>query len=163
MSFRSEQAPSFDSKVLAHCRLQPVQKVRLNSSHRLRLSFRVLPIQHRSGLLFDSVQALVEHRSIASPEVWSPATFSQQQRATYFRWFPNQRLSFVLGLSQPLDALLPLLPAELISSRSRTWGYPYEVLFLLWCCTSSRKPRPSCPFVGFRVYTPKKARPKTRG
>jgi hypothetical protein len=43
---------------------------------------------------------------------------------------PTCRLRCVLRVSHPLDALLPPRPAELVSSRFRSWGLPSEVLLL---------------------------------
>lgn len=49
----------------------------------------------------------------------------------------------------PLDALLPSQLAELISSRLRSWGLPFEASFLFWCRTSSRMPHPSWSWVTY--------------
>jgi hypothetical protein len=46
-------------------------------------------------------------------------------------------------VSHPPDALLPTRPAGLVPSRSRSWGSPFEALFLPSRRTSSRTPSPS--------------------
>jgi hypothetical protein len=46
------------------------------------------------------------------------------------------RLRCVLRVSLPLDALLPMTPPGLISSRSRSWGSPFEVFLRPPCRTS---------------------------
>lgn len=56
---------------------------------------------------------------------------------------PPHRLSCALGVSHPFDALLPSRPAELISSRSRSWGFPFEALIPPERRTFSRTPLPS--------------------
>ena len=50
------------------------------------------------------------------------------------------RFCCALRVSHPLDALLPPRSAELISSRSRSWGLPFEALFPPTCRTPSRTP-----------------------
>jgi hypothetical protein len=52
------------------------------------------------------------------------------------------RLCCVLRVSHPLDALLPPWPVGLISSRSRPWGSPSEVLLPPPRRTPSRAPTP---------------------
>lgn len=58
---------------------------------------------------------------------------------------PTHRLSCVLRVSRPLDALLPPRPAGFVPPRFRSWGLPFEVLLLLGQCrTPFRAPQPSC-------------------
>jgi len=107
----------------------------------------------------------------APPEVLSPIAFSQPHGATYPRRFPHRRLCCALRVSHPLDALLPARPAELISSRSRSWGSPFEAFILTQRRTPSLTPGPSWgsnrfrrtgpPLQGFD--TPREARPRCLG
>jgi hypothetical protein len=107
----------------------------------------------------------------APPEVLSPIAFSQPRRATYPQRFPHRRLCCALRVSHPLDALLPARPAELVSSRSRTWGSPFEASILTRRRTPSLTPGPSWgsnrlrgtgpPLQGFD--TPREARPRCLG
>jgi len=55
---------------------------------------------------------------------------------------PN-RLRCAPRVSHPLDALLPTRPAELISSRFRSWALPFEASILALRRTPSRAPFPS--------------------
>jgi hypothetical protein len=66
----------------------------------------------------------------APSEVSTPCSVSQHQGATRSDAFPMRRFSYVLRFSQPLDVLLPLAPSGLVSSRFRSWGYPFEALIL---------------------------------
>jgi hypothetical protein len=53
------------------------------------------------------------------------------------------------GFGYPLDALLPLQPAGLLSSRLRSWGFrPTRFCSSRQCRTPSRAPPPSCGYLG---------------
>jgi len=87
------------------------------------------------------------------------------------RFFPLQRLSSLaepptsggsqtvrlccaLRVSHPLDALLPARPVGLVSSRSRSWGSPFEALIRLWRRTFFRTPGPSWGWVDSLTHPP---------
>jgi hypothetical protein len=66
----------------------------------------------------------------APSEVWCPLTFLCDGERRAICQGPNLG-SFpgcVLRVSHPLDAFRPPKPTELISSRIRLWGFPFEVL-----------------------------------
>jgi len=84
-------------------------------------------------------------------------TFYQKWGATYFREIPINPNTLRPGVSHPLDAFFPPRPPELISSRIRPWGSPFEALFLPNCRTPSQTPSPhafSAGRVPFPVYAP---------
>lgn len=59
------------------------------------------------------------------------------------RELPPHGLSFVLGVSHPFDALLPSRPSGLVSSRFRSWDFPFEAFLPPERRTLSRAPFPS--------------------
>jgi hypothetical protein len=81
------------------------------------------------------------------------------------------RLRCVLRVSHPLNALLPPRSAELIPSRSRLWGSPFEASLLRQRRTSSRTPFPHgvssrrtrLRAPTFRAFTLPESRPKQAG
>jgi hypothetical protein len=97
---------------------------------------------------FPSRQADQQNSASAPSEVFSPSTFSQKHGATYIQRFPNRWLRCVLRVSHPLDALLPTRPAELISSRYRSWGSPFEALIPAQRRTPFQTPGPSWSSTG---------------
>jgi hypothetical protein len=58
------------------------------------------------------------------PRFLSPPASCQPRGATSLRRDPTHRSRCALRVSHPLDALLPPRPAGLVSSRSRSWGFP---------------------------------------
>jgi len=56
---------------------------------------------------------------------------------------PTRWSRCALRVSHPLDALLPARSPGLISSRSRSWGSPFEALIPARCRTPSQAPSPS--------------------
>jgi len=57
--------------------------------------------------------------------------------------FPTRWSRCALRVSHPLDALLPTRSPGPISSRSRSWGLPFEALLPARCRTPSQTPSPS--------------------
>jgi hypothetical protein len=50
--------------------------------------------------------------------------FASRKEPLTSREHPTHRLSCALGVSHPFDALLPSRPAEPVSSRFHSWGFP---------------------------------------
>jgi hypothetical protein len=108
------------------------------SSLRLWLPYRVSPVHHR------------DHRTCRN----------RSQRPPLPRFLPLQRFPShaeplspggshpsrfccALRVSHPLDALLPAQPPGPVSSRSRSWGSPFEALIFTRRRTPSQTPVPS--------------------
>jgi len=101
-------------------------------------------MRHRSRQFCPSEDHKTYHLPL--PKVCSPTAFFQPRGATYPGEFHLIRLSCALRISHPFDALLPSQPAGLISSRSRSWGHPFEAYISSRCRTPSRTSRPPCEF-----------------
>jgi hypothetical protein len=124
-----------------------------------------------ASIVFPDRQAGRQTRCSLLPRFLSPSAFSQPHGATYLRQFPNHRLRCALRVSHPLDALLPVRPPGLVSSRSRSWGSLLEALFRARRRTPSPAPGPSWGSNRFRRTSPplqgsntsREARPRQLG
>jgi hypothetical protein len=76
-------------------------------------------------------------------EVLSPTASCQPCGATDLQRVPTRWSRCALRVSHPLDALLPTRSPGPISSRSRSWGLPFEALLPARCRTPSQTPSPS--------------------
>jgi hypothetical protein len=133
----------------------------LRSPHRRRAannSLRHTAILSQALAPLQSLAHVTPRHSIVSRQqmprapsrVSSPSAFSQPQRATQRHRPVNAgpEDSHLFGplrprVSHPLDAFLPSRPAGLVSSQSRSWGFPFEAFILPIRRTPSRAPRPS--------------------
>jgi len=95
------------------------------SSHRLRRLFRVYPLKHLVCVPF----SYENKDTFLLPRFVSP-TASSDSKEQLTPQAPNLWLHNVHGLSQPLNASLPLPSCRLIPSYIRSWGSPFEVLLL---------------------------------
>jgi hypothetical protein len=62
--------------------------------------------------------------------------------------------AFAFRFSQPLDALIRLEPAGLVSCQIRSWGSPFRALLLPRSRTPSPAPVPSCRWDAFPCWSP---------
>jgi hypothetical protein len=101
--------------------LQPIPTLESVGSSPLRFgpSYTVSPTSHRTNR-----QHRDARRSMLRPRFFPLQRLASREEPLSSGGIPAHRLRCVPRVSHPLDALLPPRPAELVSSRFRSWGSP---------------------------------------
>jgi hypothetical protein len=81
---------------------------------------RVSPVCHRNR----SHRPFSRRLRLPLPRFIPLQRFSSRTEPLTSAAIPRRRLRCALRVSHPLDALLPARPTELVSSRTRSWGFP---------------------------------------